>query len=82
MICAALGRPAHFMRLPAPPLRLAARWLQGVPGFPLTPGRVDALTNRSRYANARIESELGYRHPVTLEQGVREMVSAWQERSR
>ena len=81
-ICAALGRPAPTLRIPAAPMRMAAGLLQGLPGFPLTRSRVDALTNRSRYANSRIETELGYRHPVTLEQGAREMVKAWKARLR
>ena len=82
VICAALGRPAPTLRMPAAPMRMAAGLLQGLPGFPLTRSRVDALTNRSRYANSRIETELGYRHPVTLEQGAREMVKAWKARLR
>ena len=82
VICAALGRPAPTLRIPAAPMRMAAGLLQGLPGFPLTRSRVDALTNRSRYANSRIETELGYRHPVTLEQGARDMVAAWKARLR
>lgn len=81
-ICSGLGRPVPTLRVPAAPLRMAAGVLQGLPGFPLTRSRVDALTNRSRYANSRIEIELGYRHPVTLEQGALEMVTAWKARSR
>ena len=81
-ICDGLGRPVPTLRMPAGPLRIAAGMLQGLPGFPLTRSRVDALTNRSRYANSRIETELGYRHPVTLQQGAREMVTAWKARSR
>jgi nucleoside-diphosphate-sugar epimerase len=80
-ICGELGRLVPTLRLPVVPLRMAAGVLQGLPGFPLTRSRVDALTNRSRYANSRIETELGYRHPVTLEQGARDMVSAWKARS-
>lgn len=81
-ICRGLGRPVPTLHMPAAPLRMAAGLLQGLPGFPLTRSRVDALTNRSRYANSRIETELGYRHPITLEQGAREMVSVWKARSR
>lgn len=81
-ICTELGRPVPTLRMPATPLRAATGLLQGLPGFPLTRSRVDALTNRSRYANTRIETELGYRHPITLEQGAREMVTAWKARSR
>lgn len=79
-ICQELGRPVPTLRVPAKPLRIAASVLQGLPGFPLTRSRVDALTNRSRYANARIETELGYRHPITLKQGAREMAAAWKAR--
>jgi nucleoside-diphosphate-sugar epimerase len=77
-LCFALGRPVPQLRLPRAPTRFAASLLQAVPGFPLTASRVDALTNRSRYPITRIQAELGYRHPLTLEAALHDMVRAWQ----
>jgi len=79
-ICVALGKPVPRLRLPGMPVRMMAGLLQAVPGFPLTVPRVDALTTRSRYSIERIQSELGYRHPVSLASALGEMVRAWQRR--
>lgn len=65
------GVPAPRLRLPAPPVRLASRVLGRLPGFPLTPSRVAALTTRARYPQDRIERLLGFRPTTTLEQAVR-----------
>jgi hypothetical protein len=51
--------------------------LGGIPGFPLNRKRVAALVNRAAFPTARIERDLGYRHVVTLEHGLRELVLAW-----
>ena len=79
-ICVALGKPMPRLRLPGLPVRAAAGVLQAVPGFPLTTSRVDALTNRSRYSIERIQSELGYRHPVSLPSALGDMVKAWKQK--
>jgi nucleoside-diphosphate-sugar epimerase len=79
-ICAALGKPVPHLRLPSPPVRVAAGMLQALPRFPLTPSRVDALTTRSRYPITRIQAELGYRHPLTLEAALHDVVRAWRAR--
>ncbi len=57
--------------------RLCARMLGSIPGFPLTESRVGALTSRAAYSSQRIQDELGYRHPVSLEAGFRQLVEAW-----
>jgi nucleoside-diphosphate-sugar epimerase len=72
-IAGALGRAARFPRLPEPLARLLAR----IPGLPLTPGRVDALTRRVRYPSARMRDELGFRFGVSIEAGLRALVADW-----
>lgn len=78
LIAAHLGRPAPRLRLPLRPVRAAANLFGRVPGFPLKPSRVDALTDRTVYRTDRIIRELGYRNRITLEQGVGELVREWQ----
>lgn len=77
MIAEALGRKPPRRRLPEGPVRLAARLCEGIPGFPLTTSRIDALTNRVVYSSRRIEEELGYRHRITMADGIGELVRAW-----
>ena len=78
-ISAALGQSPPTLRLPEPPVRLAARVLGRLPGVPLTEARVDALCNRTRYPSDRIERELGYVHAVSMEEGVARTVAAWRQ---
>lgn len=80
MIAGALGKPAPHTRLPEFPVRLATKLFSAIPGFPLTEARVDALTGRSIYSNDKIEREIGYRHIVSMDAGLREMVECRQRR--
>lgn len=75
-ICAALGRAAPRVRVPLLPIRLAARLLGEIPGFPLTASRVDALTSRARYPTDLIEELLGYVPVMSFDAGVSDLV-AW-----
>jgi nucleoside-diphosphate-sugar epimerase len=80
-IAESLGRsPSHF-RLPEWLVRLSVKLLGGIPGFPLTGSRVDALTGHAIYSITRIEHELGYRHVVSMEDGLKELVGTWQRRA-
>ncbi len=76
-IAAALDRPPPRARLPEALARFAAQVGQVMPRFPLTPGRVDALTSRVRYPTARIERELGYRHASSIEDGLTVLARRW-----
>lgn len=75
IITAALGVPSPTKRLPESLVRIAARLGDFLPSFPLRSSRVDALTYRHVYLTDRIESELAYRHAVTLAAGISELVS-------
>ena len=79
-IATALERPAPRLRLPIGPMLLIARTFGRISGFPLSESRVRALTRRVVYDGSRIEEELGYRHPVTLDRGFRELVEHWRGR--
>ena len=76
-IAKALSTDVPRIRLPEAPVRLLARLAGIVPGSPLTEARIDALTNRTAYPSTRIERELGYRHAVSMEDGLRELVETW-----
>lgn len=79
IITGELGIPLPQLRLPEIPIRLVARLLGSIPGFPLTESRVEALTGRTIYLNDKIERELCYRHIVSMETGLSEMVQClWQ----
>jgi nucleoside-diphosphate-sugar epimerase len=71
-----LGQRCPTLRLPEAPVRLLARLGGLLPGCPLTASRVNALTNRARYPADRIGQILGYRPPVSLEEGLRQIVEA------
>ncbi|MGZ8257230.1 MAG: NAD-dependent epimerase/dehydratase family protein, partial [Gallionella sp.] len=77
LIAGALNVQQPTLRLPEKPVRLLARWFGGLSKFPLTEARVDALTTRSIYATDKIERELGYRHLVSMEAGLLELVEEY-----
>ena len=77
IIAGALGANVPRARLPESPVRLLARCCEKFPGFPLTEARVDALTSRTIYLTDKIERELGYRHVVSMQDGLIELVESW-----
>ncbi len=79
-IAAELGKEVPRLRLPEPAVRMLAKLLGNIPSMPLTAARVDALTSRTIYPSTKIEQELGYRHPVTMEQGLSELVASWKQK--
>ena len=82
MISIELGCKYPKLRLPERVLRVMARILGKLPGFPLTVSRVDALTGRSVYSIKSIQEELGYQHVVSMEEGVRMLVSGYMKRKK
>jgi nucleoside-diphosphate-sugar epimerase len=74
--CEVFEIPCRFRRLPKWPFDLLVPTLQHLPGFPLTSGRLRALTNRAEIAIDRISSELGYSHSSGTRAAIREMASA------
>ncbi|OGS75595.1 MAG: hypothetical protein A2Z94_07315 [Gallionellales bacterium GWA2_55_18] len=82
IISDALGRTSPRLRIPRAVAQLAGNTLGRLPGFPLTSSRVHALANYSRYPISRIQQQLGYQHVVSMDDGLRELVTAYKQRSR
>jgi nucleoside-diphosphate-sugar epimerase len=72
-----IGDRPRLMRIPEGPARVAAMLGRFVPGFPLSTGRVDALTSRVEYPTARIELELGFTHSRSIEDALRALVALY-----
>lgn len=77
--CEAFGTPCRFRRLPKWPLTLLVPLLQRVPGFPLSSGRLRALTNRAEFSIDKISSELGYAHSVSMREAACELAARIKE---
>lgn len=82
VIADALGCASPWLRIPELIAYLTGSTLGKIPGFPLTRSRVDALVNRSIYPISRIQQKLGYNHVISMEDGLRELVGAYKQRSR
>jgi nucleoside-diphosphate-sugar epimerase len=81
IIAAALGKSAPQKRLPESLVRAAVALVGPIPKFPLKSSRVDALTNRTIYRTDRIESELGYKNRISMEEGIGELTRYWKNGS-
>jgi len=81
IVAAALGKTPPRLRLPESLVRAVSMVAGGIPGFPLSLSRVDALTNRSIYRTDRIRSELGYEDRISMEAGMGELAHYWKNRS-
>jgi nucleoside-diphosphate-sugar epimerase len=78
-VAAALGRVPPRLRLPRAAVRSGAAILSTVPRWPLTVSRVDSLSTRVIYPTIRIESLLGYRHRLTMEDALHRTVAHWRQ---
>ena len=77
IISSELGCKYPRLRLPEVMLRVMAGIMGKMPGFPLTASRVDALTRRSIYSIKSIQEELGYQHVVSMEDGLKRLISGY-----
>lgn len=81
IVTAALGKAPPRLRLPESLVRAVSMVAGGIPGFPLSLSRVDALTNRTVYRTDRIMTELGYENRISMEAGIGKLVRYWKNRS-
>lgn len=77
ILARALSVSVPTRRLPESLVRFVAACGQILPGFPLTPSRVDALTNPVVYCADRIRHELGFENHISMEAGMNELVQHW-----
>ncbi|MDP3086726.1 MAG: NAD-dependent epimerase/dehydratase family protein [Methylotenera sp.] len=75
-----LGRKSPWVRIPEKVAFFLATLLGKVPYFPLTKSRVKALINRSIYPISRIQKELGYKHIISMEDGLRKLIGVYKKR--
>ncbi|MCQ8103088.1 NAD(P)-dependent oxidoreductase [Methylomonas sp. SURF-2] len=73
VIASAVSVPRPRFHFPEPLIRLIASFGRYFPKFPLRPSRVDALTYIHHYETQKIQSELGYQHQVSMEEGIQEL---------
>lgn len=79
IISQSLNKAVPHLRIPEVLARLAARLTSFIPNNPLTEQRVNAMVKRAKYSTERMQIELGYRHSVSMEDGIRELVRVYQE---
>lgn len=75
-----LERKNNYLRLPVLPFRIAAFLFGIVPRYPLNRNRLDGLTTRVVYNTSKIEKELGYRHMISIEEGLATLVKKWKNK--
>lgn len=80
-IAAGLGTPPPRLRLPETLMRGIGKMAQGIPGFPLSLSRIDALTSRVVFCADRIQAELKFENRITMDAGMRALAHAWKKRS-
>lgn len=80
IIARTLSKSVPHRRVPESLARVAAKVTAFVPHNPLTDQRVNAMVKRAVYSTNRLETELGFRHRITMEDGVRQLVLAWLEK--
>jgi nucleoside-diphosphate-sugar epimerase len=73
-IAQALGRASPRLHIPKWLATLIANTGGVIPGFPLTQGRIDALTSRAVYESSKIWRELGFSPAVPLERRLADFV--------
>jgi len=78
-VCDELQCRQPRLRIPRWSAQVVARVFGTIPGFPLTPSRVEALTTRAIYSIKKISDELGYRPIFSIEDAVRQMAAAWRD---
>ena len=63
------------LRIPAMPVKMVLRALEGQVRLPLTRSRLASLTNRSRYSSERIVRELGFTYSRPMPTGIENVVA-------
>ncbi len=63
------------LRLPAMPVKMVLRALEGRLPLPITCSRLASLTNRSRYSSERIVRELGFTYSRPMPVGIEDVVA-------
>ena len=79
IIAKGLGKKVPKIRIPEKPIRWLAYIGNIFSKLPLSVSRVDAFTNRCVYDTKRIENELNYKHPISMEQGLNRLIKFYKK---
>jgi len=74
-----MGKTSSSPRIPRWIAELGVRTMGRIPGFPLTKGRLEALTSRVTYQTSQIERELGYTFSMDIEDYLFELANWWKQ---
>lgn len=77
VMATALNVKTPSRRLPIGVARMIARIAGWLPGNPLTTSRLGVLTDRSMYPIDLIQDQLGYRHAISMEDGLSQTVRSF-----
>ncbi|MBU3589083.1 NAD(P)-dependent oxidoreductase [Polynucleobacter sp. 80A-SIGWE] len=80
LIAKYLGVKAPVTRIPELPVRLMVSVLKGIPGWPLRPSRIDALTTFVKFSNSRVRRELNYAPCISMENAIADLVHNYLDR--
>jgi nucleoside-diphosphate-sugar epimerase len=70
-------KPAFAPSIPEWLARVVARGGRWIPGFPLTPSRIDIFTRTVEFPSEKIVGELGYEEKYPIEQFLADLLLAW-----
>lgn len=79
MIAKSLGVNAPSVRVPELPIRLLVSVLKKIPGWPLKPSRVDALTTFVKFSDSKIKRELSYTRCISIEDAIADLVIGYKK---
>lgn len=79
LIASSLKKPPPKSRLPKSVALGLGKVFGKFPAFPLTVSRVEALSGFSVYSTMAIKTELQYRHVVSMEEGIEELVRVYRQ---
>lgn len=78
-ISSALCKSPPKRKMPEKLINMFVYLFGATPNFPLSKGRVKALTSTVRYSSDFIKKDLGFRCQTPLSDGVQELVSEWKK---
>jgi len=74
IIASVLRVPPPWLRIPEPIIRLLITLFEARLNIPLTPSRIDALVNRTKYPSDKIVSDLGFRFSKPMPNAIGDLV--------
>lgn len=77
-----LGKVSPKKHIPESLVRFLSATLSKFFSFPLTISRINALTNTVKYDYSKIQSELGFKNNISINDGVSDLTAFWKSNKR